>query len=139
MTEEAVTYDVETETEFDPAKYLSSVGGKAYLEVKWRVVWIDHDAKLKDYAVRIDTDLLSHTDKNAIFKARVTIVDSNGVLVRETSGHGSEDKDDFRDFLEKAETKAIGRALAAAGYGSQFATDFYFGAAHERVGDGPVR
>jgi hypothetical protein len=82
--------------------------------------------------------LLSHTDKNAIFKARVTIVDSNGVLVRETSGHGSEDKDDFRDFLEKAETKAIGRALAAAGYGSQFATDFEFGADQGRVVDAPV-
>ncbi len=36
-------------------------------------------------------------------------------------GHGSEAAGDFGDFIEKAETKAIGRALAALGYGIESA------------------
>jgi hypothetical protein len=49
------------------------------------------------------------------------------------TGWGSESAGDFRDFLEKAETKAIGRALAALGYGTQFCHDHEFG-----VGETPV-
>ncbi|HKG29607.1 MAG TPA: hypothetical protein VKB01_10775, partial [Thermomicrobiales bacterium] len=36
------------------------------------------------------------------------------------TGYGSETASDFPDFIEKAETKAIGRALNALGYGAQF-------------------
>jgi hypothetical protein len=39
------------------------------------------------------------------------------------TGHGSETQQDFPDFFEKAETKAIGRALAIAGYGTDTAAD----------------
>lgn len=35
-------------------------------------------------------------------------------------GTGSETGGDFRDYIEKAETKAIGRALSAAGIGHQY-------------------
>ena len=35
----------------------------------------------------------------------------------------SETMSDFRDYFEKAETKAIGRALAMLGYGTQFAPE----------------
>jgi hypothetical protein len=51
----------------------------------------------------------------AIFKATVT-VPSGG----KATGYGSESASDFPDFIEKAETKAIGRALNALGYGAQF-------------------
>ncbi len=43
------------------------------------------------------------------------------------TGYGSEAQGDFADYIEKAETKAIGRALAALGYGTQFALDFDLG------------
>ena len=55
------------------------------------------------------------------------------------TGWGSESSGDFRDYLEKAETKAIGRALAALGFGTQFCPDFEFGAAAGRVVDSPVK
>jgi hypothetical protein len=51
----------------------------------------------------------------AIFKATVS-VPSGG----KATGYGSETAGDFPDFIEKAETKAIGRALNALGYGAQF-------------------
>jgi hypothetical protein len=51
----------------------------------------------------------------AIFKATVTVPTGG-----KATGYGSETASDFPDFIEKAETKAIGRALNALGYGAQF-------------------
>ncbi len=55
----------------------------------------------------------------AVFRAEV-ILPNGG----RATGYGSEAQADFADYIEKAETKAIGRALAALGYGTQFALDF---------------
>jgi hypothetical protein len=54
------------------------------------------------------------------------------------TGHGSETARDFKDYIEKAETKAIGRALAALGFGTQFAPDIDDGSSIGRVVDAPV-
>jgi hypothetical protein len=43
----------------------------------------------------------------------------------------------WEDFLEKAETGAIGRALAAAGFGTQFAVEMEDGAAEGAPVDSP--
>jgi hypothetical protein len=102
---------------FDPAKYLKTIkvrGGaqQAYLPVTARLLWLRADypqAQIVTEALRLD-------DKGAIFKATVTLP-GGGVAV----GHGSETAGDFGDFIEKAETKAIGRALTALGYGTEFA------------------
>jgi hypothetical protein len=116
--------------EFDPSKYLTKVGSADYLEVKWRLVWLRTDHPDAD----IDTQLMSPPDTGeAIFKARITIP-SGGAA----TGWGSETPNDFRDYLEKAETKAIGRALAALGYGTQFCPDFDFGAPAGKLVDAPV-
>ncbi|HYI93432.1 MAG TPA: hypothetical protein VEX68_07805, partial [Bryobacteraceae bacterium] len=45
---------------------------------------------------------------------------------------------DFRDYIEKAETKALGRALAALGFGTQFCADFEFTGATNKVVDAPI-
>ena len=118
-----------TPTTFDPSRFLTLVSGKEYLEVKWRLVWLrsEHPEAV------IDTELVSHVNSEAVFRARITIPDGGSA-----SGWGSEDAQGFGDYLEKAETKAIGRALAALGYGTQFCGDFDFGAASGRVVDSPV-
>jgi hypothetical protein len=77
---------------------------------------------------------MSHNDNTAVFRAQVSIPDGGSA-----TGWGSESAGDFRDYLEKAETKAIGRALAALGFGTQFCPDFEFGAAVGRVVDSPVK
>lgn len=101
---------------FDPTRYMRQLrgraGGQDYLDVKWRLLWLrrEHpDAEIVTEHVRID-------DGSAIFKATVTLP-SGG----KATGYGSETASDFGDFIEKAETKAIGRALNALGYGAQFA------------------
>ena len=89
---------------FDPTPYLRQLrgrGGGEYLDVKWRLLWLrkEHpDAK-------IVTELVQHDPQMAIFKATVTVPTGG-----KATGYGSETASDFPDFIEKAETKAIGRA-----------------------------
>lgn len=114
---------------FDPSKHLSKVGGADYLEVKWRLVWLRETHP----TAAIDTDLVSHADDVAVFRATVAVPGGGSA-----TGWGSESVGDFRDYIEKAETKAIGRALAALGFGTQFCPDFDFGAAANRIVDTPI-
>ena len=115
---------------FEPARHLTRINGAEYLEVKWRLVWLRESHP----DATIQTELHHADERQAIFKATVTIPDGGSA-----TGWGSESPGDFRDFLEKAETKALGRALAALGYGTQFCPDFDFGADQQRVVDSPVR
>src|SRR5215204_2700591 len=117
------------QSNFDPSRYLTKVGASDYLEVKWRLVWL----REAHPDATIDTELVSHDDGMAVFRARVAIPGGGSA-----SGFGSEGYNDFRDYLEKAETKALGRALAALGFGTQFCPDFEFGADRGAVVDSPI-
>lgn len=115
---------------FNPSQHLVNLKGKDYLEVKWRLVW------LRDVYpdAEISTELVEHhPGQGAVVRAFVK-TPAGGIA----TGYGSETKGDFNDYLEKAETKAIGRALAALGFGTQFCDDFVFGAEQGRVVDSPV-
>jgi hypothetical protein len=99
---------------FNPKDHLTTLKGKEYLECRWRVAWLrsEHPEAL------IETMLMRESDTAALFKAVVTIPDGGFA-----TGWGSETKSDFTDFLEKAETKALARALAHLGFGTQFAIE----------------
>lgn len=116
-------------TSFDPGRYLTKVGSADYLEVKWRLVWLRQNHP----DATIETELVSHNDQLAIFKATIAIPNGGSA-----TGFGSEGFNDFREYIEKAETKAIGRALAALGFGTQFCPDFDFGNANGGVVDSPI-
>jgi hypothetical protein len=101
---------------FNPSQYFRQLRGRGgaqdYLDVKFRLLWLrrEHpDAETLTEHIRID-------DTVAIFKATVSIPGGG-----RATGHGSETASDFPDYIEKAETKALGRALNALGYGAQFA------------------
>ncbi|GCE19242.1 hypothetical protein [Dictyobacter kobayashii] len=64
---------------------------------------------------------------------RATVKDGVGGMA---TGTKSEKAASFGDFIEKAETGAIGRALAALGYGTQFTGDEWEEA--HRIVDSPV-
>jgi len=116
-------------TTFDPGRYLTKVGNADYLEVKWRLVWLRETHP----DATIETELVSHLDQMAIFKATVSIPGGGTA-----TGYGSEGYNDFREYIEKAETKAIGRALAALGFGTQFCPDFDFSANGGGIVDSPI-
>jgi len=81
--------------------------------------------------MRIDTKIVKYNDVMAIVKA--TISDASGQPL--ATAHKKETKSGFGDYLEKAETGSIGRALAMVGYGTQFAPEFEEG---ERLADSPI-
>lgn len=117
-----------TQAIFEPEKYLTKLphfGNRDYLEVKWRLLWLRTtypDAK-------INTRLVEHeVGTRAVCFAKVEL--STG---GEATGWGQETAAGFEDYLEKAETKALGRALAALGFGTQFAQDY-----EDVVVDSPV-
>lgn len=113
---------------FNPNEHMMQLKGKDYLQVAWRLVWFREEHP--DWT--LDTQIVEHDEEHAIFRA--VICDENGH--QKSAGHGSESKRDFGDFLEKAETKAVGRALAMLGYGTQFAADELDEG--ERIVDSPI-
>ena len=117
---------------FNPNEHLMNLKGKDYLQVMWRLVWFREEKPLWC----IDTKLEQLTESHAVFSAK--IYDENGI--QKSAGYGSESVKDFRDFIEKAETKAVGRALATLGYGTQFAPEMdECEDGKERLVDSPVQ
>jgi hypothetical protein len=113
---------------FDPNKHLIQLKGKDYLQVMWRLVWFREaypHGTIHTEVVHLDLE-----NNIAVFKATVT--DGEG---GSATGHGSESMRDFLDYIEKAETKSVGRALAALGFGTQFAPELEEG---NRIVDAPV-
>ncbi len=100
-----------------------------YLEVKWRMVWFRSENPENTKTAILDK--IIDLERNfAYFELQVT--DSKGNV---EIGVGSETGEDFPDYIEKAYTKAYGRALAALGYGTQFAPELDEG---DRIADSPV-
>jgi hypothetical protein len=94
---------------------LLDLKGKEYLQVAQRIQWMREEHQ--NWTIR--SRIVKTDDKETIFEAE--ILDENGKLI--ANAHKSETKADFKDHLEKAQTSAIGRALALCGYGTQFCAD----------------
>lgn len=145
---------------FNAEKHLMELQGKAYLEVKWRLVWfrqecpngtIDTEEVLVDLDREVEAEMPTgnwipnpnrpgrkmpeketrHARGYARFRAVVT--DGKGGRATATK---SENAASFPDFIEKAETGAVGRALAMLGYGTQFTGDEL--SEEHRIVDAPV-
>ena len=138
---------------FNPSDHLMQLQGKDYLAVQWRLVWfrekcpdgtietslelLDLDRETED-TVMVWNEQLKRKEKVikkanglAIFKA--VIHDGKGGVA---TGTKMEKAASFPDWLEKAETGAIGRALAGLGFGTQFAPELDEG---HRIVDSPVK
>ncbi len=141
---------------FNPREHLMNIksrqGVSDYLPVQWRLVWFRNEfpeGSIETEIVMIDLDRVIEAEQFvwnaekrrnekvlksgkgfACFKA--TVKTGQGGSATAT---GSESAVDFPDFIEKAETKAIGRALAGLGFGTQFAPELNEG---HRIVDAPV-
>jgi hypothetical protein len=103
-----------------------------YLPVAARILWMRTEHP--DWAIRTQALIEPATalqEGVAIFKAAI-VDEKDKVLATATK---MESKENFTDFIEKAETGAIGRALALVGYGTQFAPEL---SEEERVVDAPL-
>lgn len=106
---------------------MSAIQGKDYLLVAHRLVWFreEHNDWGIETAVTVGQDSAT---------ARCTVRDASGRII--STATKFEDRKGFPDFIEKAETGSIGRALALCGYGTQFAPEFDEG---DRLADTPIK
>jgi hypothetical protein len=101
-----------------------------YLEVKWRLCWF---RDRYPHGV-ITTDEICVDLERGYARYKATVADGQGGTA---TGYGTETAADFADYCERAETRALGRALAALGIGTQFVgQDLTEG---DHVADAPVR
>ena len=108
---------------FDPKRHVIKVqGGREYLPVSGRLVWFrsEHpDWGIVTQIIEINLTPENKTPPYAIFQA--TIFNADGKVM--ATATKMEDQRGFGDFIEKAETGSVGRALAYCGYGTQFAPE----------------
>ncbi len=141
---------------FNPNEHVmqlkSREGSKDYLPVQWRLVWfreacpqgtidteeleydLDREVEAEAYVWNPEKKRSEKVIKKARGYARYRAVVTDGKGGRAT-GTKSENAANFADFGEKAETGAVGRALAGLGYGTQFAPEFN---EEHRIVDSPV-
>ena len=84
-----------------------------YLEVKWRLVWF---RERYPHGV-ISTEEVCVDLERGYARYRAVVEDGEG---GKATGYGTETAEGFPDYVERAETRALGRALAALGIGTQF-------------------
>lgn len=111
---------------------LLNLKGKDYLQVAHRIQWFNES----ESNFEINTSLVSCTEEETVARAEVIVKDTQGNVIKKATATKRENKSHFVDHTEKAETAALGRALAMLGYGTQFAiSDLDEG---ERLADAPL-
>lgn len=116
---------------FDPRPYMITLGKKQYLGVAPRIVLFREKCPVEE-SWAIVTELVEggFAEGFAVFKA--SVINPHGVVV--SMGYKTEDRQGFSEFYEKAETGAVGRALAAAGFGTIYAQEMDEG---DKICDSP--
>src|SRR5258708_2641085 len=142
---------------FNPNNHIMQIksgkGSSDYLPVQWRLVWfrehcpqgtidteelvvdLDRECEAEVSVWNQDTRRSEKTLKRApgYARFRATVTDGKGGRATATK---TERGVDFGDYVEKAETGAVGRALAMLGFGTQFVADELD--ERERICDAPV-
>lgn len=93
-------------------------GGKVYLPAAYRLVWFRDECP--DWGV--ETFIHEGGQEAGFVTVQARITNESGRII--ASAHKTETRQDFpAGWVEKAETGAIARALAIAGFGTQFSDD----------------
>ena len=141
---------------FNPSDHLMKIksrqGLSDYLPVQWRLVWFRQECPhgtIETEELEYDTEkecsleaFVWNSEKRRSEKVvktakgyaryRAVVTDGNG---GRATGTKAECRANFEDYGEKAETGAIGRALAGLGFGTQFAPELD---EEHRIVDSPV-
>jgi hypothetical protein len=98
-----------------------------YLPVAARIAWFRRDHP--DWSIITKAEQLA--SKGVVMKATIRNADKRIIA----TARKKETEIGFPDYIEKAETGAVGRALAMCGYGTLQAPEFDEG---ERIADSPI-
>lgn len=91
-----------------------------YLDVKWRLIWF-RQAFPEGFIQTVEAEI---NERFARIEAIAYDKDPAQGGKKLGMGRRSVPACDFHDYVEKCETQAIGRALAVAGFGTQFCEEF---------------
>lgn len=117
----------------DLTPFFMVLSGKKYLQVAGRVLLF----REVHPAGGIHTELVTLDLDRGFAQYKAVVVDNNGVIL--ATAYGSETLKGFpTGWIEKAETVAVGRALAAAGFGTQFALADFHDGQDAKLADAPV-
>jgi hypothetical protein len=101
---------------------LMDLKGKDYLLAADRILWFREE----NPKGILKSTMIAHAgegqDEYCIFSAEVYVDTERGPMMI-AQAHKRESRKDFSDFIEKCQTSAYARALALAGYGTQFTGD----------------
>lgn len=97
---------------------IMDIKGKDYLQVAQRLVWFREEKP--EWTIETDIRFMDVLGPDTCMALAIIRNDGNKVMA---TAHKVESAKGFADYVEKAETGAIGRALAMCGYGTQFAAD----------------
>ncbi len=114
---------------FQHQQYLEYRDGQPYLPLKWRLAWLRADHP----QARISTKLTGHEDGVALFKAEVVLPDGASATGWGAKAQAGSEGDGQLDYITLAENQALSRALAALGYGTEYALDFDPPAEHQAI------
>jgi len=91
-----------------------------YLDVKWRLIWF-RNIYPEGFIQTVETEV-----NERFARVEATAFDKDPAQGGKKLGMGRRCvlSLDFKDYVEKAETQAIGRALAVSGFGTQFCEEF---------------
>lgn len=106
-----------TTDKFNPNQYVISLKGKAYLPALPRIMWFRSECP--NYGIK--TEIAEFDKENGFVLFKATITNEKGEIV--SQAYKSQRKTQFLDYIEKAETGAISRAVAFLGYGTLMAAD----------------
>jgi hypothetical protein len=96
---------------------LMTLKGNLYMQVAYRIQWFIEENP--NYSV--ETNFIKVDEKECVAHTTVAIFDKEGKLLKRATGTKKETQKDFGDYIEKAETGSLGRALISLGYGTQYA------------------
>ena len=109
--------------DFKPSEFTIDLNGKEYLPVAARVKWfrtVHPQGSIETQEVSVDLDRPFPKGGGKVYgyaRFHATVRDADGHVLGQ--GTKTETAANFFDYVEKAETGSIGRALAAAGYGTE--------------------
>ncbi|MHB9129563.1 MAG: hypothetical protein ACYDBB_00550 [Armatimonadota bacterium] len=123
--------------DFKPSDFTIDLKGKEYLPVAARVKWfrtVHPNGCIETSEVAVDLDRPFVKGSGKVYgyaRFHATVRDAEGHILGQ--GTKTENAANFFDYVEKAETGSIGRALASAGFGTELDQDLDEG----RVVDAP--
>lgn len=118
----------------DLTPHFMSLQGQKYLKVSGRVLLF----RDQHPGGAITTELVQLDWQAGCALYRATVIDGEGKLLG--TAYGSETQKGFPPgWVEKAETVAVGRALAVAGFGTAFAVADFYESSESKLADAPQK